>query len=207
MTYVPSFNNAAVSGQGFGLGTQRIMAGIDPNDVMDNLGARTLATLPMQQYKAEAALRKQALAEYGATLREKERNDHNLVIQKMNEEQNKRTAAMNIIRGNATNVSNLLGGQVDTRAEMTRQGQYRNTAQQQDDSFYGGGELSLENVTREVLKKLGNLSAGNPAANPETPQIKIEAPAVPKLVMPEAAKPDLKGLLSTLIKATKQGNS
>ena len=116
----------------------------------------------------------------------------------MNEEQNKRTAAMNIIRGNATNVSNLLGGQVDTRAEMTRQGQYRNTAQQQDDSFYGGGELSLENVTREVLKKLGNLSAGNPTANPQTPQIKIEAPAVPKLELPAAALPGYKDLLIQL---------
>ena len=73
MTYVPSFNNAAVGAQGFGLGTQRIMAGIDPNDVMDNLGARTFASIPMQKYKAEAALTKQALAEYGATLREKER--------------------------------------------------------------------------------------------------------------------------------------
>ena len=199
MTFVPSFNNAYVSAQGFGLGTQRVMAGIDPNDVMDNLATRTLASIPMQQFKAESALAKQALAEYGATLREKERADANLVIQKMNEEQNKRTAAMNIIRGNATNVSSLLGGQVDTRAEMTRQGQYRNTAQQQDDSFYGGGELSLENVTREVLKKLGNLSAGNPTANPQTPQIKIEPPAVPKLKTPEAAMPDYTTLLNTLI--------
>lgn len=198
MTFVPSFNNAAVNAQGFGLGTQRVMAGIDPNDVMDNLATRTLASIPMQQFKAESALAKQALAEYGATLREKERSDHNLVIQKMNEEQNKRTAAMNIIRGNATNVSSLLGGQVDTRAEMTRQGQYRNTAQQQDDSFYGGGELSLENVTREVLKKLGNLSAGNPTANPQTPQIKIEAPPVPKIKLPEAALPGYKDLLIQL---------
>lgn len=199
MTYVPSFNNAYVSAQGFGLGTQRVMAGIDPNDVMDNLATRTLASIPMQQFKAESALAKQALAEYGATLREKERSDHNLVIQKMNEEQNKRTAAMGIISGNKTNVSNLLGGQVDTRAEMTRQGQYRNTAQQQDDSFYGGGELSLENVTREVLKKLGNLSAGNPTANPQTPQIKIEAPAVPKLELPAAALPAYNEMLNTLL--------
>ena len=199
MTYVPSFNNAAVNAQGFGLGTERVMAGIDPNDVMDNLATRTLASIPMQQFKAESALAKQALAEYGATLREKERGDHNLVIQKMNEEQNKRTAAMNIISGNKTNVSKLLGSPVDTRAEMTRQGQYRNTAQQQDDSFYGSGELNINAQVREFMKQLGLVPAAKDQAVPEMPTVQIKPPAVTTLELPEAAKPAYADLMTKIL--------
>ena len=96
----------------------------------------------------------------------------------MNEEQNKRTAAMGIISGNKTNVSNLLGGQVDTRAEMTRQGQYRNTAQQQDDGFYGSGELNINAQVREFMKQLGLVPAAKDQTVPEMPTVQIKPPAV-----------------------------
>ena len=89
---LPSFNAAVASAQTSGAPLIALQKNIDFDDVKSDIATKDMTKLPLEKFITEANIAKQALAEYGAGLRNKMTLDHNMKISEMQKKENKRTA-------------------------------------------------------------------------------------------------------------------
>ena len=123
---LPSFNAAVASANPQGVRvTARLQANIDFDDVKSDIATKYMTKLPLEKFITEANIAKQALAEYGAGLRNKMTLDHNMKISEMQEKRDKRNALINMLKGSGeSNAGMQLQQLVDPRTEYERQMQF-----------------------------------------------------------------------------------
>ena len=98
---LPSFNAAVASANTSGAPLQRLQANIDFDDVKSDIATKALTKLPLEKFITEANLAKQALAEYGAGMRNKMTLDYYREVNELNQKNAKRTALVNMLMGGA----------------------------------------------------------------------------------------------------------
>ena len=118
---LPSFNAAVASANTSGLPLQRLQANIDFQDVKSDFGTETLTELPYKKFLTEAAIARDALAEYGATLRNKMDLDYNREVNEANRKSNKRNALVKMLLGSDANAGLGLEALTDPREERIKQ--------------------------------------------------------------------------------------
>ena len=122
---LPSFNAAVASANTSGAPLQRLQANIDFDDIKSDIATKYMTKLPLEKFLTEANIAKQALAEYGAGLRNKMTLDHNMKISEMREKQDKRNALVNMLTGSGdSNAGMQLQQLLDPRTEYERQMQF-----------------------------------------------------------------------------------
>ena len=125
MAFIPSFGAAAASAQTSGAPLIALQRSIDFDDVKSDIATEYMTKLPLEKQMIEANIAKQALAEYGAGLRNKMTLDHNMKISEMREKQDKRNALINMLTGSGdSNAGMQLQQLLDTRTEYERQMQF-----------------------------------------------------------------------------------
>ena len=85
---LPSFNAAVASAQTSGLPMQRLMSQIDFKDVKSDVAKTLVAKDILQSKVLEANIAKQALAEYGGTIRNEMNLDYNREVLEARKEEN-----------------------------------------------------------------------------------------------------------------------
>ena len=128
---LPSFNAAVASANTSGAPLQRMQANIDFQDVKSDIATKYMTKLPLEKFITEANIAKQALAEYGAGLRNKMTLDHNMKISEMQQKENKRTALINLLKGDGQSTAGmqldkLVDPQSFTERELVHQVRKRN---------------------------------------------------------------------------------
>tara|TARA_Y100000401_G_scaffold117224_1_gene125207 strand:- start:10978 stop:11601 length:624 start_codon:yes stop_codon:yes gene_type:complete len=119
---LPSFNAAVASANTSGAPLQRLQANIDFDDVKSDIATKYMTKLPLEEFITEANIAKQALAEYGAGLRNKMTLDHNMKISEMQQKENKRSALINLLKGDGKSTSDMqLDKLVDPQTAMERE--------------------------------------------------------------------------------------
>ena len=119
---LPSFNAAVASANTSGLPLERMQANIDFQDVKSDIATKYMTKLPLEKFITEANIAKQALAEYGAGLRNKMTLDHNMKISEMRQKENKRTALINLLKGDGQSTAGMqLDKLVDPQTAMERE--------------------------------------------------------------------------------------
>lgn len=121
---LPSFNAAVASANTSGAPLQRLQANIDFDDVKSDIATKYMTKLPLEKFLTEANIAKQALAEYGAGLRNKMTLDHNMKISEMQQKENKRAALVNMLTSGDSNAGMQLQQLLDPRTETERQMQF-----------------------------------------------------------------------------------
>lgn len=118
---LPSFNAAVASANTSGLPLQRLQANIDFDDVKTDYATRVLAELPYKQFLTEAAVARDALAQYGAGLRNKMTLDYNREVNEQNRKDAKRKALVDMLMGGDANAGLALDTLTDPREERIKQ--------------------------------------------------------------------------------------
>ena len=118
---LPSFNAAVASANTSGLPLQRLQANIDFQDVNSDFATRALAELPYKQFLTEAAMARDALAQYGAGLRNKMTLDYNREVNEQNRKDAKRKALVDMLMGGDANAGLALDTLTDPREERIKQ--------------------------------------------------------------------------------------
>ena len=118
---LPSFNAAVASANTSGLPLQRLQANIDFDDVKTDYATRVLAELPYKQFLTEAAVARDALAQYGAGLRNKMTLDYNREVLEQNRKDAKRKALVDMLMGGDANAGLALDTLTDPREERIKQ--------------------------------------------------------------------------------------
>ena len=98
---LPSFNAAVASASSSGAPLQRMQANIDFGDVKSDIATKALTKLPLEKFITEANLAKQALAEYGAGIRNKMNLDYKREVNELNRKDAKRAALVTMLKGGA----------------------------------------------------------------------------------------------------------
>ena len=119
---LPSFNAAVASAQTSGAPLIALQKNIDFDDVKSDIATKYMTKLPLEKFITEANIAKQALAEYGAGLRNKMSLDHDMELAEMLEKQNKRTALINLLKGDGESTAGMqLDKLVDPQTAMERE--------------------------------------------------------------------------------------
>ena len=118
---LPSFNAAVASANTSGLPLQRLQANIDFQDVKSDLAAKTLTELPYKKFLTEAAIARDALAEYGAGLRNKMTLDYNRDVLEAKQKTAKQNALVKMLSGSDANAGLGLEALTDPREERIKQ--------------------------------------------------------------------------------------
>ena len=119
---LPSFNAAVASANTSGAPLQRMQANIDFQDVKSDIATKYMTKLPLEKFITEANIAKQALAEYGSGLRNKMSLDHDMKIAEKLEKENKRTALINLLKGDGESTAGMqLDKLVDPQTAMERE--------------------------------------------------------------------------------------
>lgn len=138
---LPSFNAAVASAQTSGIPLQRMQANIDFQDVKSDIATKYMTKLPLEKFITEANIAKQALSEYGAGLRNKMSLDHDMKIAEMLEKENKRTALINLLKGDGKSTAGmqldkLVDPQTFTERELVHQQRKRNSLYNEMGAFH-----------------------------------------------------------------------
>ena len=119
---LPSFNAAVASAQSAGGPLIALQKNIDFDDVKSDIATQYMTKLPLEKFITEANIAKQALAEYGAGLRNKMSLDHDMKIAEMQQKENKRTALINLLKGDGESTAGMqLDKLVDPQTAMERE--------------------------------------------------------------------------------------
>lgn len=151
---LPSFNAAVASANTSGAPLQRLQANIDFDDVKSDIATKYMTKLPLEKFLTEANIAKQALAEYGAGLRNKMTLDHNMKISEMQQKENRRAALVNMLTSGDSNAGMQLQQLLDPRTETERQMQFVRNKRISEQNALGQLHPSggLQNALSELLK-------------------------------------------------------
>ena len=177
---LPSFNAAVASANTSGLPLQRLQANIDFQDVKSDFATKTLTELPYKKFLTEAAMARDALAEYGATLRNKMDLDYNREVNEMNRKGAKQKALVQMLLGSDANAGLGLEALTDPREERIKQLTFEQSlataiANQQGvlDPDANVGAV-MEAVGQVPSRRAGGTSTQNSQTNTTAPAVKVE---------------------------------
>lgn len=197
---LPSFNAAVASANTSGLPLQRLQANIDFDDVNVNYATKMLGKQALEEFITEANIAKQALGEYGATVRNRELLDfkkEELEARKDEIDQRRsdarRTKLFEMLGGGLDMLgSDLLGGgqaRPDARQEFGTELLFRRAGDEDLKIQMGGlhpsyGQAAVIENLKQLTPKLRMPGAG---ANKQLQGIyQIQPTATPKLEKPQA---------------------
>ena len=118
---LPSFNAAVASANTSGAPLQRLQANIDFQDVKSDFATETLTELPYKKFLTEAAIARDALAQYGAGLRNKMTLDYNREVLETEQKNRKQDALVKMLMGGDANAGLTLSALRDPRDERITQ--------------------------------------------------------------------------------------
>jgi len=118
---LPSFNAAVASANTSGVPLQRLQANINFQDVKSDFATKTLTELPYKKFLTEAAIARDALAQYGAGLRNKMTLDYNREVLETEQKNRKQDALVKMLMGGDANAGLTLSALRDPRDERITQ--------------------------------------------------------------------------------------
>ena len=177
---LPSFNAAVASANTSGLPLQRLQANIDFQDVNSDFATRALAELPYKQFLTEAAVARDALAQYGAGLRNKMTLDYNREVLEQNRKDAKRKALVDMLMGGDANAGLALDTLTDPREErikqLTFEGSLRKAVALDQgvlDPDKNMGQ-AVNDVTSVPSRRAGGATTQSSQTNTAAPVVKVE---------------------------------
>ncbi len=177
---LPSFNAAVASANTSGAPLQRLQANIDFQDVKSDFATETLTELPYKKFLTEAAMARDALAEYGATLRNKMDLDYNREVNELNRKSNKQNALVQMLLGSDANAGLGLEALTDPREERIKQLTFEQSlataiANQQGalDPDANIGAV-MEAVGKVPSRRAGGAATQSSQTNTTAPVVKVE---------------------------------
>ena len=200
---LPSFNAAVASANTSGAPLQRMQANIDFDDVKSDIATKALTKLPLEKFITEANLAKQALAEYGAGMRDKMTLDYKREVNEQNRKDAKRTALVSMLTGGAGELESALKPQPysDPRSELLTEMLFRQGREGYLQGEMGGlhPDAALKDAVEGApLPKLPGAGV--------SPQIQAINPAVPAPAKLETPQPSQSATVNQLIEnMRKQG--
>ena len=198
---LPSFNAAVASANTSGAPLQRMQANIDFGDVKSDIATKALTKLPLEKFIIEANLAKQALAEYGAGMREKMNLDLTKEINEQNRKDAKRNALVNMLMGGAGELMPKPQPYKDEREELLTELLFRKGKEGYLQGEMGG--LHPDAALKDAVK--GAPLPKLPGAG-VSPQIQAINPAVPAPATLETPQPSQSATVTQLIEnMRKQG--
>ena len=177
---LPSFNAAVASASTSGAPLQRLQANIDFQDVKSDFATKTLTELPYKKFLTEAAIARDALAQYGANLRNKMTLDYNGEVNEINREDAKRNALVKMLMGGDANAGLALSPLPDPRVERINQLSFeqgvRNAIRSSQEGLDPDGALGgvLEAVTGVPSRRAGGTASQSSQTNTTVPVVKVE---------------------------------
>lgn len=172
---LPSFNAAVASANTSGAPLQRMQANIDFGDVKSDIATKALTKLPLEKFIVEANLAKQALAEYGAGMRDKMTLDYRREVNEINQKNAKRNALVNMLMGGAGELMPKPQPYKDEREEFLTELLFRKGKEGYLHGEMGG--LHPDAALKEAVK--GAPLPKLPGAGKVDPSLQVLNPAVP----------------------------
>ena len=177
---LPSFNAAVASANTSGLPLQRLQANIDFQDVKSDFATKTLTELPYKKFLTEAAMARDALAEYGATLRNKMDLDYNREVNELNRKSNKKNALVKMLLGSDANAGLGLEALTDPREERIKQLTFEqslaNAIANQQGALDPDANIGavMEAVGKVPSRRAGGTATQSSQTNTTAPVVKVE---------------------------------
>ena len=177
---LPSFNAAVASANTSGLPLQRLQANIDFQDVKSDFATETLTELPYKKFLTEAAMARDALAEYGATLRNKMDLDYNREVNELNRKSNKQNALVKMLLGSDANAGLGLEALTDPREERIKQLTFEqslaNAIANQQGALDPDANIGavMEAVGKVPSRRAGGTATQSSQTNTTAPVVKVE---------------------------------
>lgn len=173
---LPSFNAAVASAQTSGAPLIALQKNIDFDDVKSDIATKEMTKLPLEKFLTEANIAKQALAEYGAGVRDKMLLDYKREVNDQNRKDAKRTALVNMLMGGAGELEDALKPKpyADPRTELLTEMLFRQTRDRYHEGEMGGlhpNQGLKDALTGAPLPKMPGTGAA--------PEIKALNPTVP----------------------------
>lgn len=197
---LPSYNAAVASAQTSGLPLQRLQAGIDFDDVKSEIATKMLGKQALEKFITEANIAKQALDQYGATLRTERTLEANkdLVDKEIAQKKSDNTEALalQMLTGGLGMLGDdLLGSEeklADPRAQLMDDLLFRQVRDNYLQGQMGGLDPSkgLSKALNTATRVTPQMRApGTNAQIPSAPQVQL--PATPKIKTPTATESNL----------------
>jgi len=177
---LPSFNAAVASANTSGLPLQRLQANVDFQDVKSDFATETLTELPYKKFLTEAAMARDALAEYGATLRSKMDLDYNREVNEINRKDAKQSALVKMLLGSDANAGLGLEALTNPREERIKQLIFEKSLRTAvaDDQGVLDPDKSIGQVVDAVTKvpsrRAGGTATQSSQTNTTAPVVKVE---------------------------------
>ena len=177
---LPSFNAAVASASTSGAPLQRLQANIDFQDVKSDFATKTLTELPYKKFLTEAAIARDALAQYGAGLRNKMTADYNREVLETEQKNRKQDALVNMLMGGDANAGLALSPLSDPRVERLNQLSFEQSVRNAVSNSQEGLDpdaalgLALEDVTRVPSRRAGGTPTQSSQTNTTVPVVKVE---------------------------------
>ena len=177
---LPSFNAAVASASTSGAPLQRLQANIDFQDVKSDFATKTLTELPYKKFLTEAAVARDALAQYGANLRNKMTLDYNREVNEINREDAKRNALVEMLMGGDANAGLALSPLPDPRVERINQLSFeqsvRNAVRSSQEGLDPDAALggTIDAVTKVPSRRAGGTATQGSQTNTTVPVVKVE---------------------------------
>ena len=198
---LPSFNAAVASANTSGAPLQRMQANIDFGDVKSDIATKALTKLPLEKFITEANLAKQALAEYGAGMRDKMALDYRREVNEMNQKNAKRTALVNMLMGGAGELMPKPQPYKDEREELLTELLFRKGKE-----GYLQGEMGGLHPDKALTKAVEGAPLPKLPGAGAAPEIKALNPTVPAPATLETPQPSQSATVTQLIEnMRKQG--
>tara|TARA_B100001741_G_scaffold312623_2_gene316410 strand:- start:422 stop:1039 length:618 start_codon:yes stop_codon:yes gene_type:complete len=198
---LPSFNAAVASANTSGVPLQRLQANIDFQDVKSDFATKTLTELPYKKFLTEAAIARDALAQYGAGLRNKMTLDYNREVLETEQKNRKQDALIKMLMGGDANAGLALSPLRDPRDERITQLSFEQSVRNamandqgvlDPDKNIGG---LIDAVTSVPSRRAGGTATQSNQTNTTVPVVKVE---------PAKASNDLFDMLLKKVQPQKQ---
>ena len=173
---LPSFNAAVASAQTSGVPLQRLQSSIDFDDVKSDIATKALTELPYKKFLTEAAVARDALAQYGANLRNKMTLDYNREVLEAEQKNRKQDALVKMLLSGDANAGLALTPLVDPRQERINQLTFEQSVRNaiandqgvlDPDKNIGG---IIEAVTKVPSRRAGGTAAQSSQTNTSAPR-------------------------------------
>ena len=172
---LPSFNAAVASASSSGAPLQRMQANIDFGDVKSDIATKYMTKLPLEKFLTEANIAKQALAEYGAGIRNKMDLDYRREVNEQNREDAKRNALVKMLMGGADELMPKPQPYKDEREELLTELLFRKGKE-----GYLQGEMGGLHPDKALTKAVEGAPLPKlPGAGKVDPSLQVLNPAVP----------------------------
>ena len=177
---LPSFNAAVASANTSGVPLQRLQANIDFQDVKSDFATKTLTELPYKKFLTEAAMARDALAQYGAGLRNKMTLDYNREVLEADQKNRKQDALVEMLMGSDANAGLGLDALTDPREERIKQLIFEDSLRKAVASDQGVldpdkniGQV-VNDVTSVPSRRAGGTATQSSQTNTAAPVVKVE---------------------------------